>query len=110
MHTFVCLIRMCGLTSATSFNLEAQMETFRSELAHRGRWHRTPRIVFQSRLSAAAMCNNSFVRSWWWQVFGLALDLELREEWEESEERLRSWSRCVIPWLHLHIMILLIKG
>ncbi|KAF5843656.1 AAA domain-containing protein [Dunaliella salina] len=28
------------------------------------------------------------------QVFGLALDLELQEEWEESEGRLRTWSRA----------------
>eukprot|EP00983_Pelagomonas_calceolata_P103297 1158898-Pelagomonas_calceolata.AAC.1 len=27
------------------------------------------------------------------KVFGLALDLELQEEWEESEGRLRTWSR-----------------
>jgi len=27
------------------------------------------------------------------QVFALALDLELQEEWEESEGRLRTWSR-----------------
>ena len=27
------------------------------------------------------------------QVWSEALDLELREEWEESEQRLKSWSR-----------------
>ena len=27
------------------------------------------------------------------QVFTAALDLELQEEWSESEERLQSWSK-----------------
>ena len=29
----------------------------------------------------------------WLQAFTLALDLELQEEWTESEARLRTWSR-----------------